>query len=242
MASPAPETARRARTTPTSDTGRAAGAVALVAYPLLIFAYWLFYPAYGESGATAILRAIDGHATRTQVADVCGFAAAFVAVPASLVLMRLLGQHRSRIGWIGGLLSAVGWIALVGILMLDVVAIEFTRGAGPTPATVHLYHDLLNSPLTIALDVMATLHVVGGVLIGVGLIRTRLIGLGAALVATLAPALHLVSNLAGVLWLDEATWIALAVVYALVARIMLTENTAISLPRAATAGVAAEVR
>ena len=38
-------------------------AVALVGYPLLIFMYWLLYPAYGKSGATAILHTIDGHAS-----------------------------------------------------------------------------------------------------------------------------------------------------------------------------------
>jgi hypothetical protein len=42
-------------------------------------------------------------------------------------------------------------------------------------------------------------------------------------VATLAPPLHLASNVAGVVWLDEATWIALAIVYALVAHTVLRD-------------------
>ena len=149
----------------TSRTGRNAAAVSLVGYPVLILVYWLLYPASGRSGATAILGAIDGHATRTEVADVFAFAGALLAVPASLVLMALFMQHRSRVGWLGGLLSAAGWIALVGVLMLDVVAIEIARSPGPTPANVHLYHDLLTSPLTITLDVIATLHVLGGMVV-----------------------------------------------------------------------------
>jgi hypothetical protein len=206
----------------TSRAGRITAAVSLVGYPLLIFVYWLFYPAYGKSGATAILSAIDGHATQTEVADVFAFAGAFLAVPASLVFMALFVQHRSRIGWLGGLLSAVGWIALVGVLMLDVVAVEVARSSGPAAGHIHLYHDLLNSPLTITLEVIVAAHVLGGMLIGVGLIRTRLVGLTAGVVATGAPVVHLVSNVAGVLWLDEATWIGLAVVYAGVARVILT--------------------
>jgi len=227
----------------TSRTGRNAAAVSLVGYPVLILVYWLLYPAYGRSGATAILGAIDGHATRTEVADFFAFAGALLAVPASLVLMALFMRHRSRIGWLGGLLSAVGWIALVGVLMLDVVAIEIARSSGPTPANIHLYHDLLTSPLTITLDVIATLHVLGGMMIGVGLIRARLVGPTAGVVATVAPVLHLVSNVAGVLWLDEATWIALAVVYAGVARTILTSDTAAAPPQTApTARVGAEAR
>lgn len=196
-------------------------AVALVGYPLLIFMYWLLYPAYGKSGATAILRAIDGHGAATTAADVFAFAGAFLAVPASLALMTVLLDRHSRIGWLGGLLSAFGWIALVGVLMFDVVAVEITRGSGPTPATIHVFHNVLNSPLTIALEVVATLHVAGGVLIGVGLIRTGLIELAAAIAATATPVLHLASNIAGALWLDDMTWLALAVAYGLVARILL---------------------
>jgi hypothetical protein len=105
--------------------------------------------------------------------------------------------------------------------MLDVVAVEMTRGSGPTQAMVHVFHSVLNSPLTIAMEVLATLHVVGGVLIGVGLIRTRVIGLAAAIVATVTPPIHLASNLAGVLWLDELTWLALAVAYGMAARVLL---------------------
>jgi hypothetical protein len=201
------------------------GAVALVGYPLLIFMYWLLYPAYGKSGATAILRTIDGHAAGTTAADAFAFAGAFLAVPASLALTTLLLERRSRIGWLGGLLSAVGWIALVGVLMLDVVAIEMTRGSGPTPAMIHVYHDALNSPLTIALEIVVSLHVVGGVLIGVGLIRTRLVALPAAIAATVVPVLHVASNVGGVLWLDELTWLALAVAYGLAARVMLDART-----------------
>jgi hypothetical protein len=207
----------------TSHLGRLAGAIALVAYPMLIFGYWLLYPAYGKSGATAILYAIDGHAARTQAADVFAFAGTFLAVPASLALMTALRRHGSRVGWVGGLLSAAGWMALVGVVMLDVVAVEITRGSGPTAGTIHIYHDVLYSPLTLILETIATLHVLGGVLIGLGLLRARLVGLTAAIVAMLAPPVHLVSNVAGLLPLDEATWIALAVVYALVARTVLTE-------------------
>lgn len=226
----------------TSRTRRLTGALALVAYPMLIFTYWLVYPAYGKSGATAILNAIDGHAARTQAADVFAYAGAFLAVPASLMLMTVLRQRGSRIGWVGGLLSALGWIAVVGLLVLDGLAVEITRGSGPTPGMLHLYHDVLYSPLTIVLDAIATLHVLGGVLIGLGLLRTRLVGLTAAIVATLAPPLHFVSNVAGVLWVDEATWIALAVVYALVARVVLAEETTASRRTATTAGVGAEAR
>jgi hypothetical protein len=164
-------------------------------------------------------------------------------VPASLVLMALFVQRSSRIGWVGGLLSAVGWIAVVGLLLLGVVAFEIAATSGPTPGNIHLHHDLLTSPLIISLDVIATLHVLGGMMIGVGLIRTRLVGVTAGVAAAVAPVLHLVSNVAGVLWLDEATWIVLAVVYAGVARTVLSSDTGTApLQAATTVGAGAEAR
>jgi hypothetical protein len=201
-----------------SRTGRAAAVAALVAHPLLILMYWWLYPAYGETSASAVLRTIDGDPSRARVADVFAYTGSFVGVAASLVLMTWLGQRASRTGWWGGALAAVGWIAVIGVLMLDVVASETSSGSGPSAAMVHAYDDVFNAPITIGLNAVAALHVLGGILIGVALIRTRLVPLAAGVVAALAPPVHLAANLAGQLWLDELTWIALAVIFGLVGR------------------------
>lgn len=204
-----------------SRAGRLAAVVVLVAYPLLILCYWLLYPAYGETSATAILHAIDAEASRTQVADAFAYAGAFLGVAASVVLMTVLAQRGSRVGWLGGLLSAAGWVAVVSVLTLDLAAVALSREPAAASSTDRAFHDLLNSPLTIALEIVATLHVLGGVLIGVGLFRTRMIPVAAAVIATVAPAVHLAANLLGLLWVDELTWVALAVVYGLVGRTLL---------------------
>jgi len=201
-----------------SRAGRLLAAAVLVAYPLLILVYWLLYPAYGETSAAAVLHAIDGDPSRTQVADLFAFSGGFVAVAASAVLMGFFGRRGSWTGWVGGALSATGWIAVLSVLILDVVAIEMSRGSGPTPAMVRAYHGAFTAPITIGLNVVAAMHIVGGVLIGVALIRTRVVPPAAGIIATLAAPVHLAANLAGLLWLDEATWIALAVIYGLVGR------------------------
>jgi len=58
------------------------------------------------------------------------------------------------------------------------------------------------------INVVAAMHIVGGVLIGVALIRTRVVPPAAGIIATLAAPVHLAANLAGLLWLDEATTVA----------------------------------
>ena len=77
-------------------------AASLVLFPLLILAYWLFYPAYGKLDPADVLRAIDGHASMTTFSDVFAFAGTFLSVPATLALMRVLADRSPRLALIGG--------------------------------------------------------------------------------------------------------------------------------------------
>jgi hypothetical protein len=201
-----------------SSMRRLVSAASLVSFPLFFLTYWLLYPAYGELNAGAILREIDGHASLTTVADLFAIVAVFLAVPATLALMRVLAGRSPGLALIGGSLALAGWISLLGILMTDVVAVEMVNLGGPTSASVDLFGHIMNSPPVIALNVVAALHVVGGILIGIALYRTRLIPRWGAIAATVSPPLHVGANLAGLLWLDAIAWIALAAAYAYVAR------------------------
>jgi hypothetical protein len=204
-----------------SSVRRLVSAASLVSFPLLFLTYWLLYPAYGELNAGAILRGIDGHTSLTTVADLFAIVAVFLAVPATLALMRVLAGPSPRLALIGGSLALGGWISLLGILMTDVVAVEMVNLAGPTNASVDLFGHIMNSPLIIALNVVVALHVVGGIVIGIALYRTRLIPRWGAIAATVSPPIHVGANLAGLLWLDAIAWIALAAAYAYVARIVM---------------------
>lgn len=198
-------------------------AVSLVLFPLLVLAYWLLYPAYGLLNAGAILKAIDGHASMTTFSDVFALAAILLAVPATLALVRALEDPSPKLAIIGGSLTLVGWIAIIGPLVGDPIAVEITRAGPLTQAMIDLYSHIVNSPLMIALNVLATLHVVGAIVLGAALIRTRLIPRWAAVIATIAAPIHFAANLSGVLWLDALTWIGLAVAYGFVAARQLRE-------------------
>ena len=187
----------------------------LVASPLLLLTYWLTYPAYGEFGGDAIIREVDNAPVMTAVSDIFILLGSLLAVPMSLVLMRVLREASPRLAVLGGALSAVGWIAVTALVMVDAVAIEIAD-QGPTDDLVSMFEDLLTSPLVIALNVTASLHLIGGVLIGIALIRSRIIPTWLAIGATLAVPVHLASNLADQLWLDSITWVVVAAAYALV--------------------------
>jgi len=120
-------------------------AVSLVLFPLLILAYWLLYPAYGLLDSVATLRAIDGHAARTATADVFVFTGAFLAAPATLALMRVLSARSPKLATIGGAMHLLGWMAIIGVVMGDVIAVQMVNGGTLSPEIVQLYQRIMSS-------------------------------------------------------------------------------------------------
>jgi hypothetical protein len=184
----------------------------LVLSPLLILVYWLTYPVYGEFSAEGILGAVAGKTSATEISDAFAFCGALLAVPAALALMRVLSRKSPVLAWLGGGLSAIGWIAVIALLMTDVIAVELVDD--PSADRVRVLHDVLTNPVVIGLNVLASLHLVGAVLLGIGLLRSGLIARWLAIGAIIAPPVHLVANLSGLLWIDSATWLVVAAAYA----------------------------
>lgn len=199
------------------QTQRVLWAIGLVGSPLLLLGYFLLSPAYGEIHGADIVRAVADDPGRMQVADVFAFAGTFLAIPATLAFMHALRPGSPVLAAIGGGMALLGWSALVGALMIDLVAVELVDH----PAQ---FEEVYGGGLVTAVTGLASFHVLGALLLGIALLRTRLVGLSLGVAMTLAPVVHLASNLAGVLWLDALTWIITAVVGAMIARLVLAER------------------
>ncbi len=195
--------------------------IGLVGSPLLLLAYFVTYPAYGEVHGADIARAVSADPGLTRTSDVLALAGCFLAVPATLAFMRVLRPGSPKLATIGGGLALLGWVALVGALMTDVVAIEVGEHAA-------LFDGYYSNPIVVGLNALAGLHIVGAVLIGVALVRTRLVPIPLAAAATVAPVVHLASNLNGLLWLDAITWLVLAATGAVVAQGLMHDTTVVS--------------
>lgn len=73
-------------------------------------------------------------------------------------------------------------------------------------------------------------------MLAIALWRTRAVPLWAAVAATLAQPIHFVSNIAGFLWIDAMTWIALAAAFRSVAAVVLRPSAEASPERAQNDG------
>ncbi len=199
-------------------------ALSLVASPLFILAYWLTYPAYGQLAAGAVVNGVSHDPSMTAVSDAFAFLGALLAVPASLALIHVLRRATPNLALLGGSLNLLGWVAVSVLLLTDVVATEIAQ-LGPSDETMRLFKNLLSNPLVLALNVAASLHIVGAVLIGAGLLRGKLIPRPLALGALVAGPIHLAANLAGLLWLDSLTWVVFAVAYGWLIPLVLRDET-----------------
>lgn len=199
-------------------------ATSMVASPLFILAYWLTYPAYGELAGAGVIRTVSRDPSMTALSDAFALLGTLLAVPASLALIRVLRKATPNLALLGGSLNLLGWVAVSILLMTDVVATEIAQ-LGSTDETVRLFENLLRNPLVIALNVAASLHIVGAVLIGAALLRAKLIPRLLALGALVAGPIHLAANLAGQLWLDSITWVVLAVAYGLLIPLVLRDES-----------------
>jgi hypothetical protein len=185
-------------------------AISMVSSPLLILIYWLLYPAYGHIHADEILRAISDDPGRTQLSDAFAFSGAFLAVPWSLGYLEVLRDRSARLAMIGAAMTMVGWIAVIATLMTDVVAVEL-GGQG------QLFERVYASGFSTAMNALASMHIVGAVLLGIALTRSRLVPRWLGVAFTLAAPVHLASNLSGLLWIDAVTWLLVAAVGVLLA-------------------------
>lgn len=179
-------------------------ALGLVASPLLILLYWVLYPAYGDVHGADVFAAIAAAPGRAQVADVVLLVGGLLAVAGALAYLNVLVSRAPWLSRIGAGFVITGWIAVMVLLMLDVVAEQ-------PGTTQQLFDAVYTSPTVLLLNALAALHVIGSVLLGAALLRTRLVPRPLAAAGTAAPIVHFVSNVSGLLWVDAMTWVVLAV-------------------------------
>jgi hypothetical protein len=177
----------------------------IVGSPLLILTYWLTYPAYGELHANGVARAIAANPGMTRVADVFGLAGTLLAVPWALAYVNLIGDRSRRLALLGAGLSALGWMALIGVFTIDAVAIEL---ADHPVLFARVYAD----GFVVALNAIAGLHIVGAVVLGVAVTRSGLVPRWVGIALVVAAPVHLAANLAGLLVIDAITWAVTAAV------------------------------
>ena len=181
-----------------SSTSRAmTGALVLMTGAAAELTQYVIMPVHLANGDAADqVAAVAGHADRMQVSLWLDLPV-LLMIPAVLVLGMLAGARTSRLAALGTTIAFVGTLTAGFLLGNDVLIYLASKATNPTAAT-----DLLAAYESFAVVVLATTVTVLGtsiglILLGVALLRSRIIPRWAAVVLIAAPVLSVFGEASG---------------------------------------------
>jgi hypothetical protein len=192
------------------SVSRRFGAVALVVGPLALVAGSLFEVAGDDTSVPATLSKIARHQGEQRVLIAADLIAAFM-LPAMVYLMRLSRRGAPRSAIVGGAVAFTGWLAgLVSLGGSDVLFYHAARLPDRSIA-VSLVKSVVNDPGFVGPEaVFIVAHLVGMLVLGFALWRSRVVPAWVAALVGIGPIVHLlVHDLSGVI--DAAAYGLVAV-------------------------------
>lgn len=145
-----------------------------------------------------------------------GLVATFTLLPGVLAVGRLTRRGAPGITAAAMLLVVPGYLALTFILGSDLVLWTGAR-AGLDESTLTELASTLHPSSDIAVGVFVLGHVIGTVLLGIALLRARVVPQWVAVMTIVAQPLHFVALvILGMQWLDVVAWAANGVAFAAV--------------------------
>ena len=181
-------------------------------------------PYYGATDNSEIVSAATRHPGAESAVLWLGLVAVLTLVPGVLAAARLCRDAAPRLtGWALGLVVP-GYLSLGALLYSDQVLWSATR-AGTDPATTVKLLDAVHPTINIGAGVFVLGHVVGTVLLGLALLRSRRIPAWVAWVLVVSQPLHFVTTVfLGSPTVDLLAWSMTALAMAVVARALISES------------------
>jgi len=167
------------------------GAAALVLGPLSLVLGSLFQVAGDDDSVPASLAKIAAHTSGERVVIVCDLLAVFM-LPAVLYLMRLAGPRAPRLTLAGGTVAFAAWLA--GLVSLGASDLLYDHAAQlPDRASaVTLVHAITSDAAFVVPETLFIIgHLLGMLLLGIALWRSRAVPRWAATLVGLAPLVQL---------------------------------------------------
>jgi hypothetical protein len=165
--------------------------------------------------AAGDLALAQAHRTIGPLASLAAIIGSLLLVPAVLGAMRLVRLGAARLGLIGGVLTAGGYICYLGMLMQGMVSDAMARAGGSTAEQVRLLNAIQDQPLTIWVFLFFVVgNLIGTFLLGLALLRARTVPFWAAYGVIAWPVLHIVGMAAGTEWFEVAGAILQAIGFA----------------------------
>jgi len=163
---------------------RATGAFCLIVGPISVALGSLFQQVHDGDSTSTALRRIAAHPGAAHAAIVFDVGA-IAMIPATLFLMQLARDRAPRLAIIGGAIAFIGWTvgvaSFVGTDVLQYHAAQATDHAAALALVDKVNHDPILGSLV---GVFVVGHLLGMLLLGIGLWRARAVATWAAFLST----------------------------------------------------------
>ncbi|MEU6407315.1 hypothetical protein [Microbispora sp. NPDC046933] len=156
------------------------------------------------TGAEALALAA-AHPGETRLATVAAMLGSLLMVPAVLGARRLLAGRSSRLGFLGATLMAGGYICYFAIAFSGITVDVMARRGGPLADYAAVVDGAQSDPSAVWVFLLFVLgNLVGTLLLGLALLRARVVPLSAAAGIMAWPPLHVIGLVAGTEWFEVA--------------------------------------
>lgn len=191
--------------------------------PLCVAALRFLLPYYTADGNLATVRAVDAHQGRESAVLWLGLIALVTLVPGIIVVANALPASRVK-AWALGL-AVPGYLCL-GVLLAEDYLLWSGAHAHADPHQIAKLLDAAHPSFDIGLTIFVIGHVVGTVLLGMALLRSRRIPYLAAWAVLISQPLHFIAAvIVGSPTLDLVGWSLTGIGLAFVARALLAQDT-----------------
>jgi hypothetical protein len=184
----------------TASTSRVGLALAMLVAPWFIVVAETVHAIVSTGGADDLDPAVSlamtaDHPTLTAWGGLAGMLGALLLVPAVLGVMRLVRTGAARLGLVGGVLTAAGYVAYFALLFHGVGTEQaMVSVGGSMRQNVEVLEELMTQPWTVWVGPLFVLgNIVGTFLLGLALVRSRAAGRAAGFGLMAWPVLHVVS-------------------------------------------------
>ena len=198
---------------------RLAGAACLVIGPALtLIAFWVMPWQQSDGTTRDSLDLLGANLTATQTADLLAFAGILASIPAVLAIMHALRRGAPLLGLIGGSLAIAGYVSAMLVVLSDQMLVGLAERESVRPAAAAALDDSSAWVINVVLIVFLTGLFVGSVVLGAGLLRSRIVPAWAGVALIVSPVVGVVAHITDRKAIDVVGSVLGLVAFAAVAR------------------------
>ena len=139
-----------------------------------------------------VVRSVTAHQTAQNAVVWLGFAAVLTLVPAVMFAGRVVGRRSPRLAAVATVLLVVGYISLAWLTVGDAITLYGVRNGLSASVVADMYAGL--HPAQSAAELLFVLgHVLGTILLGIGMLRGRVVPTWAAWATIVAQPIHFIA-------------------------------------------------